>query len=45
MPIEFRKGVAVRADITLATPVRRTARVLQLQGMFDVPSEEKLTNS
>ncbi|TMR90602.1 GNAT family N-acetyltransferase [Nonomuraea basaltis] len=35
----------MRADITLATPVRRTARVLQLQGMFDVPLEEKLTTS
>ncbi|MEU7855240.1 GNAT family N-acetyltransferase [Nonomuraea sp. NPDC049141] len=35
----------VRADITLATPVHRTGRVLQLQGMFDVPLEEKLTNS
>ncbi|YCK38239.1 hypothetical protein ACNF49_30575 [Actinomadura sp. ATCC 39365] len=35
----------MRADITLATPVRRTARVLQLQGTFDVPLEEKLTNS
>ncbi|TMR08387.1 hypothetical protein ETD86_48035 [Nonomuraea turkmeniaca] len=35
----------MRADITLATPVRRTGRVLQLQGMFDVPLEEKLTTS
>ncbi|NRQ34499.1 hypothetical protein HII36_21990 [Nonomuraea sp. NN258] len=35
----------MRADITLATPIRRTARVLQLQGMFDVPLEEKLTNT
>ncbi|MEV1003424.1 GNAT family N-acetyltransferase [Nonomuraea sp. NPDC050202] len=35
----------MRADITLATPVHRTARVLQLQGMFDVPLEKKLTNS
>ncbi|MFF0862124.1 hypothetical protein ACFYUV_10265 [Nonomuraea sp. NPDC003560] len=33
----------MRADITRTTPVRRTARVLQLRGMFDVPLEEKLT--
>lgn len=35
----------MRADITLTTPVRRSGRVLQLQGMFDVPLEDALTNS
>ncbi|GAA0954172.1 hypothetical protein GCM10009560_77850 [Nonomuraea longicatena] len=35
----------MRADITLSSPVQASARVLQLQGMFDVAIEEKLTNS
>ncbi|MFC6581744.1 GNAT family N-acetyltransferase [Planomonospora parontospora] len=40
-----RTGERVRAEITLSSPVQRSARVLQLQGMFDVPIEEKLTSS
>ncbi|MEU5863523.1 GNAT family N-acetyltransferase [Nonomuraea sp. NPDC047529] len=35
----------MRANITLSSPVTPSARVLQLQGMFDVAIEEKLTNS
>jgi ABC-type molybdenum transport system ATPase subunit/photorepair protein PhrA/GNAT superfamily N-acetyltransferase len=39
------EGAMVRAEITLSSPVKRSARVLQLQGMFDVPIEEKLTSA
>ncbi|WP_433444573.1 GNAT family N-acetyltransferase [Nonomuraea sp. CA-141351] len=35
----------MRAQITVSSPVKRSARVLQLQGLFDVPIEEKLTNA
>ncbi|MGW4639571.1 GNAT family N-acetyltransferase [Sphaerisporangium sp. NPDC004334] len=35
----------MRADIVVSSPVQRSGRVLQLQGMFDVPLEEKLTTS
>ncbi|GAA4946100.1 ABC-type ATPase involved in cell division [Nonomuraea thailandensis] len=35
----------MRAEITVSAPVHRTARVLQIQGLFDVPVEERLSNS
>jgi GNAT superfamily N-acetyltransferase len=35
----------MRADITVSSPVVRSARVLQLAGMFDVPIDEKLSLS
>jgi GNAT superfamily N-acetyltransferase len=35
----------VRADITVSSPVARSARVLQLAGIFDVPLEEKTSLS
>ncbi|MBT2234773.1 GNAT family N-acetyltransferase [Nonomuraea sp. NEAU-A123] len=35
----------MRAEITVSAPVHKTARVLQLQGLFDVPVEERLSNS
>ncbi len=31
----------MKADITVSSPVARSARVLQISGMFDVPVEEK----
>lgn len=31
----------MKADITVSSPVARSARVLQLSGMFDVPIEDK----
>ncbi len=33
----------MKADITVSSPVARSARVLQLSGMFDVPVEDKAT--
>lgn len=33
----------MKADITVSSPVTRSARVLQLSGMFDVPVEDKAT--
>lgn len=35
----------MRADVTVSSPVARSARVLQLAGMFDVPIEDKLAVS
>ncbi|MFI6909673.1 GNAT family N-acetyltransferase [Nonomuraea sp. NPDC050394] len=35
----------MRAEITLSSPVKKSARVLQLQGMFDVPVEDKLATT
>ncbi|MEV0347817.1 AAA family ATPase [Nonomuraea sp. NPDC050680] len=35
----------MRAEITVSAPVHKTARVLQLQGLFDVLVEERLSNS
>jgi hypothetical protein len=35
----------VKADITVSCPVRRSPRVLQAAGMFDVPVEEKTSLS
>jgi GNAT superfamily N-acetyltransferase len=35
----------VKADITVSSPVTRSARVLQLAGMFDVPLDEKTSLS
>ncbi|NRQ34710.1 hypothetical protein HII36_23165 [Nonomuraea sp. NN258] len=32
----------MRAEIMLSSPIKRSARVLQLQGLFDVPISEKL---
>lgn len=33
----------MKAEITVSSPVARTARLLQLAGMFDVPVEDKMT--
>ena len=35
----------MKADITVSCPVRRSPRVLQVSGMFDVPVEEKASLS
>jgi ABC-type ATPase involved in cell division len=35
----------MKAHIEVSAPVQRTARVLQMAGMFDVPLEEKATNA
>lgn len=35
----------VKAQITVSTPIVRSARVLQMSSMFDVPLDDKLTNT
>ncbi|MET7329653.1 hypothetical protein [Nonomuraea sp. NPDC005650] len=35
----------MRAEITVSSPVKRSVRVLQLQGLFDVPLDARLASS